>query len=119
MDFLDVVMHDGSLELRMEEALVAAGSELAGRTLGSVDLVQRTGAQLLAIRSAGGSWSSNPAPDFRLEPGSILIAIGTATQVRALQALAAGRAEGRTADRADIPASGSAVHRREPGARPA
>jgi voltage-gated potassium channel len=91
MDFLDVVMHDGSLELRIEEAPVKAASEVAAQTLAAAQLLERTGAQLLAIRSTDGAWYSNPGPEFVLEPGSILIAIGTSAQVSAIKALAAGR----------------------------
>ena len=32
VEFLDVVMHDGSLEFCLEEVAVRAGSRLAGRT---------------------------------------------------------------------------------------
>ena len=34
VEFLDVVMHDGSLEFRLEEVAVRAGSRLAGRPSG-------------------------------------------------------------------------------------
>ena len=43
VDFVDVVMHDGTLEFRLEELSVPAGSPLTGNTLHSVQLHDRTG----------------------------------------------------------------------------
>jgi voltage-gated potassium channel len=88
MDFLDVVMHDGSLEIRIEEAPVAKSSPLAGATLAEAGVLERTGAQLLAIRDAGGNFHTNPGPSTCVTAGQVLIAIGTADQVAALRALA-------------------------------
>jgi voltage-gated potassium channel len=88
MDFLDVVMHDGSLEIRIEEAPVARNSPLAGATLADAEVLERTGAQLLALRDADGSFHTNPGPSTCVTAGQVLIAIGTADQVAALRALA-------------------------------
>ncbi len=43
VEFLDVVMHDGSLEFRLEEIPVGDGSRLAGRTLREADVGETTG----------------------------------------------------------------------------
>lgn len=83
-DFLDVVMHDGSLEFRLEEIVVEAGSQLADTSLGEAQLRATTGALVLAVRSPGGSFRTNPSPDERIEPGEVLIAIGTSEQLKAL-----------------------------------
>lgn len=48
VEFLDVVMHDGSLEFRLEEIPVRAGSRLAGRTLQEANVGETTGALVLA-----------------------------------------------------------------------
>jgi voltage-gated potassium channel len=88
MDFLDVVMHDGSLEIRIEEATVASGSRLSGATLADAGVLERTGAQLLAVRTTDGSFHTNPPPSTCIQAGDVLIAIGTAEQVDALRALA-------------------------------
>jgi voltage-gated potassium channel len=96
MDFLDVVMHDGSLEIRIEEAPVDPSSPLAGETVATAKLLEKTGAQLLAVRDHDGRFRTNPPPSTRLAAGEVLIAMGTATQVQALRALA-GRRSGRPA----------------------
>ncbi len=90
MDFLDVVMHDGSVELRMEEAPVGARGRLSGRTVAEADVQHVTGALLLAIRTPEGRFVSVPDPETRLTDGHVLIAIGSATQLAQLRELADG-----------------------------
>lgn len=87
-EFLDVVMHERNLEFRLEEIPIGDGSPLAGSTLREAHLRDRTGALVLAVRDARGSFLSNPDPDVRIEPGQVLIAIGTEDELAAL-ALAA------------------------------
>jgi len=83
-EFLDVVMHDGSLEFRLEEVAVPPGSPLAGATLRDAHVRDRTGALVLALREENGSFTTNPSPETIICPGNILIAIGTSTQLAAL-----------------------------------
>lgn len=87
-DFLDVVMHDQSLEFRIEEVTLSAGSPLAGRLLGDLHIADSTGALLLAIRQGGGPFRPTPPLDTELHPGCVLIAVGTPGQLAALRALA-------------------------------
>jgi voltage-gated potassium channel len=84
-EFLDVVMHDETLDYRIEQVEITAKSQLAGRSLREVALQETTGALLLAIRSSTGQFLANPISDTRLEPSSILIALGTPTQLHALR----------------------------------
>ncbi len=90
-DFLDVVMHDGSLEFRLDDVAVAAGSALDATTLRDAHLRGRTGALVLAIRDGAGAFRTNPPPDTALTPGDVLIAVGTSEQLAALAALAGVR----------------------------
>ncbi len=87
VDFVDVVMHDGTLEFRLEEVTVSTGSPMAGDTLGSAHLRDRTGALVLAIRRPGAGFLTNPSPDDVIEAGDVLIGVGTAEQLAALAAL--------------------------------
>lgn len=84
-DFLDVVMHDGSLEFRLAEVAVPEGSSIAGQSLRDAHLRDRTGALVLAMRDAKGNFRTNPPPDTPVHPGEVLIAIGTAGQLDALR----------------------------------
>jgi voltage-gated potassium channel len=91
-EFLDVVMHDEALEFRMEQVEIAAGSPLAGRTLFEAAVGDTTGVLLLAIRSsATGPFLANPSAESLLEPGSILIVVGTPAQLDKLRTHAGAR----------------------------
>ncbi len=84
VDFVDVVMHDGTLKFRLEELAVAVDSPLTGSTLGSMQLRDRTGALVLAIRRPDGGFVTNPSPGHTIEAGDVLIGVGTAEQLSAL-----------------------------------
>lgn len=83
-EFIDVVMHDGSLEFRLEELVIPSGSALAGRSLRDAHIRDRTGAMVLAIRRPDGSFLTNPEPATLLHAGEVLIAIGTREQLAKL-----------------------------------
>lgn len=84
VEFLDVVMHDGSLEFRLEEVSIQPGSRLAGRTLYEAEIGDNTGALVLAIRDPDGTFLANPPLQTTLDVGHVLIAIGTGQQLSAL-----------------------------------
>jgi voltage-gated potassium channel len=87
-EFLDVIMHDGSLEFRLEEVEVPPGSALAGQTLRSARIHDRTGTLVLAMRHPDREFRTNPPPTAEIAGGEILIVIGDSNQVAALRALA-------------------------------
>ncbi len=89
VDFVDVVMHDGTLEFRLEELAVSTTSSLSGSTLRSAQLRDRTGALVLAIRRPDGMFVTNPSPEDVIEAGDVLISVGTAEQLAALAEFAA------------------------------
>jgi voltage-gated potassium channel len=84
VDFVDVVMHDGSLEFRLEEVTVPLKSPLDHGTLRSTQLHDRTGALVLAVRHPDGSFVTNPSVTMPIGPGDVLISVGTAAQLDAL-----------------------------------
>jgi voltage-gated potassium channel len=84
VDFIDVVMHDGSLQFRLGELDVSASSVLSGHTLRSAHIRDRTGALVLAIRRPDGSFETNPPPDSAIRAGDVLISVGTDDQLDAL-----------------------------------
>jgi voltage-gated potassium channel len=93
-EFLDVVMHDRGLEFRLEEMLVPAGSSIAGSSIRDAHLRDRTGALVLALRDEDGSFNTNPSPDTRILAGQVLIAIGTPTELEALEQTVTVRVSG-------------------------
>jgi voltage-gated potassium channel len=90
-EFVDVVMHERSMEFRMQEFAIPSGSPLAGRTLRSANLRESTGVLVLALRRVDGSFTTNPDPDMLIEPHQVLIAVGTDDDLARLGALLASR----------------------------
>lgn len=86
-EFVDVVMHERSLEFRMQEFEVPEGSTLAGSTLRDADLRRRAGVLVLALRDVDGSFATNPDPDTVIAPHQVLIAVGTDDDFRRLAAI--------------------------------
>jgi len=83
-EFLDVVMHERETELRLEELEIDERSPLAGLSLAGAKVRERTGALILAVRDEHDDFITNPAPDTVIQPGRVLIAIGTSTQLASL-----------------------------------
>lgn len=88
-EFLDVVMHDGSLEFRLEQVEVPAHSPLVGQTLRSARVHAQTGALVLALRHPGEAFRTNPPPEAEVEGGDVLVVIGNVQQIESLRSLAA------------------------------
>ncbi len=87
-EFVDVVMHERSLEFRMQEYDVPEGSPLAGSTLREADLRRRAGVLVLALRRVDGSFTTNPDPDTVIEPHQVLIAVGDSDDFHRLDRIA-------------------------------
>ncbi|MET8872088.1 potassium channel protein [Nocardia sp. NPDC004604] len=86
-EFLDVVMHDDTLDYRIEEVEIVPGSPLVGRSLKDSALRQTTGALVLAIRTATGQFIANPTGETTLKADTILIVLGTPAQLDAIRTL--------------------------------
>ena len=84
-EFVDVVMHERSMEFRMQELPIRLGSPLAGRTLRSINLRERANVLVLALRQPDGTFVNNPGPDLLLEEGQVLIAVGAGPDLRRLE----------------------------------
>ena len=85
MDFVDGIISGTDRQLYMEEFLLApAVCPFVGQTLGEAQLRAQTGALVLAIRRSNGELIGGPTADTVFLPGDVLIAMGTAEQLRAL-----------------------------------
>ena len=89
-EFVDVVMHEQSIEYRLEEVPIGARSPIAGRTLRDAHLRDQTGALVLALREPDGTFRTNPPPDTEMQVGQVIIAIGTQSELEALSAFVGG-----------------------------
>ena len=61
MDFLDIVTRgEEGIEFRLEEFSVPKGSPLANHTIGELQIGEKTGAMVLAIRTSEGTFDTLP-----------------------------------------------------------
>jgi voltage-gated potassium channel len=93
--FLDIVSRHGGPDLRFEEIEITRAWPQAGRTIREVRIRHETGALVVAMRKADGSFDTTPDPDVEIEPGDVLIAVGTEQELRALEELFASEAVAR------------------------
>jgi voltage-gated potassium channel len=85
MDFVDGIISGRGRELYMEEVLIDHNTcPFVGQTLGEARLRAQTGALVLAIRRANGDLIGGPTADTILMSGDVMIGMGTAEQLRAL-----------------------------------
>jgi voltage-gated potassium channel len=91
VEFLEVIMQRGELELRIEEIVVRANSELDGKTIAQGHVRTQTGVNVLAVRHPGGAIQTNLGPDFVLYAEDSMICLGTPAQLARLTEVAAGR----------------------------
>ena len=84
-EFIDVVMHERSMEFRMQEVEVTDESPFAGVSLRDANLRQRAGVLVLALRQTDGTFTTNPDPDTIIEPKQVIIAVGTDADLRRLE----------------------------------
>lgn len=82
-DFLDVVMHDGALEVRMAEIDVRPQSAFAGQTVGEIITADLAGTAVVAVKRAG-SFLTTPSPELTVDAGDVLIVLGTDEHLHAM-----------------------------------
>jgi voltage-gated potassium channel len=85
--FLEMVSSHGGPDLRFEEIEVTPESERAGRTIREMRIRSTTGAVVVALRKADGTFDTTPSPDRSFDPGDVLIAMGSEPELRALEDL--------------------------------
>lgn len=86
-EFVDVMTRERNLAFRLEELPISPDSSIAGATLRDAHIRDRTGALVLALRRADGTFLTNPPPETLLEPKLVLIAIGTEDELGALASI--------------------------------
>lgn len=89
--FLDIVTSAAGPDLRMEEIEVTEASGQAGRRIRDLRPQSETGALIIALHKEDGTIDVTPSPDTELEPGDVLIAVGTSEELRALEELFSAR----------------------------
>jgi voltage-gated potassium channel len=91
VDFLDVVTHgEKGIEFRLEEFGVPKKSPLANHTIGELQIGERTGAMVLAIRTSEGRFDTTPSAQDVIRTGDTLIVLGARDQVDRFEVLMRG-----------------------------
>jgi voltage-gated potassium channel len=89
--FLEVVSVTGGADLQYEEIIVTEASGQAGRTIRDLRIRHLTGAVIVALRKQDGTFDTTPDPDAVLDDGDVMIAAGSADELRKLEELFAPR----------------------------
>ena len=94
-DFLDMVMHGESLEFSLNEVTIPDNSPLINKTISEAEIRHKSGALVLAIRRADGSFDLQPDSSSIIEKGDTFVVIGTQEQAVELRQDAALTINGR------------------------
>ena len=81
LEFMEVVMHRGEVDILIEDIGLSERSTLRDQTIESTEIRRRIGANILAVRRPDGEIFVNPSVDFALRSGDTLIALGTPDQL--------------------------------------
>lgn len=84
LDTVQVPLGDGIIQWHD----VGADSSVVGRSLSDCGVRQRTGASVLAVQR-GDETVANPAAEFELDAGDVIVALGTRAEQQALADLVA------------------------------
>lgn len=84
-DFIDLAMYAGELGLRLEEILVRETAFFANKNLMDSGIRKRYDIIVVAIKRQDGEMLFNPKPDTMILPGDIMIVLGQADHISALE----------------------------------
>ncbi len=85
--FLDAVTTATGPDLHLAEIEVRDTCVQAGKTIREIRVRHATGAIIVALRKRDGTFDTTPEPDVRIEPGDVLVGVGTAEELRRLEDL--------------------------------
>src|SRR6476646_3662069 len=83
--FLDIVTSVGGPDLQMEEIELSERCANAGKTIRELRVGKATGALIVALRKPDGTFDTTPSADASLDIGDVLIAVGTAAEMKSLE----------------------------------
>jgi voltage-gated potassium channel len=89
VNFLDIIMHDEELALRLEEIDVSESSPFVGKSIRDLRIRERTGAMVIAFHREGQPIQINPPAESVLQTGDVLFVMGSDVQVENLRHMAA------------------------------
>ena len=85
--FLDAVTTATGPDLHLAEVEVLDTCPQAGKSIREIRVRHATGAIIVALRKKDGTFDTTPEPDVRIEPGDVLVAVGTTEELGRLEDL--------------------------------
>ncbi len=89
VDFLDMMVRDKDVNLRVEEATISANSPFANKTLIEAQIPKQTKCVVVALRKEDGSFHFNPVAETRLKVNDTIVVIGEIENINRLKKLTA------------------------------
>jgi voltage-gated potassium channel len=83
--FLDAVTTATGPDLHMAEIQVHQTCPNAGKTIRDVRVRHETGAIIVALRKHDGTFDTTPEPDVAIEPGDVIVGVGTTEELQRLE----------------------------------
>jgi len=87
IDFLDMTVRGETLGMRMEGIQVKPSSGLVGKTLMESPIRKELGLNIIAMKRSSGEIVTNPSGATPIQPGDILITVGTEEEINKLEEL--------------------------------
>ena len=81
-EFLDLASHSVGFDLDIEQIPVGIGSELDGKALKEINLREKTGVTVIAVKKKGGQMTMQLNPNIPLEAGDVIIAMGSTSGIQ-------------------------------------
>ena len=82
VSFLDTMLRDKDANLRIDEISLPPESSAVGKEIGELELHKVSNALVVAYRDSAGQWRYNPPADMLLQQNSVLILLGSPSEVR-------------------------------------
>jgi len=89
VDFMEIAMHRGSIELQLEEIKVHHVGRLSSTTLRESGIRSDLDLIVVAIKKESGKMIYNPSSETQIEPGDTLIIMGERKNLDQLEKLVA------------------------------
>lgn len=85
VSFLDKMLRDEDLNLRIDEVVIPEGSSAVGEPIRNLGLERLPRLLLLAVRTGEGAWEYNPSRSYEVKSGMVLIVLGSPDDSQALR----------------------------------
>jgi voltage-gated potassium channel len=90
-DFLDLMTHAGQIDFSLYEIAIPENSPLVEKSVSEAAIRNSSGALILAIKKADGSFDLHPTAASKIERNDVLVVIGTQEQFERLERMVEAR----------------------------